>query len=62
MIINLFVSEVKGDFRIQPDEVNILCDVTDFLIDKRYSDVIIPAYNQRLGGEIQNGVNSKRFS
>ncbi len=53
MIINLFVSEVKGDFRIQPDEVNILCDVIDFLI---------PAYNQRLGGEIQNGVNSKRFS
>jgi hypothetical protein len=51
MIINLFVSEVKGDFRIQPDEVNILCDVTDFLIDKRYSDVIIPAYNQRFGGD-----------
>jgi len=30
--------------------MNILCDVTDFSIDKRYSDVIIPAYQKRFGG------------
>ncbi len=36
------------------NEVNIPHDFTDFVIDKRYSDVIIPAYQKRFGG-----VNSK---
>jgi len=50
MIIDLFIGEVKGDFRIQAIEVNISYDFTSFIIDKDWFDVIMLAYQKRFGG------------
>jgi hypothetical protein len=46
----------------QPNDVNITYDVTGFLIDKDWFDVIMRAYNKRLGGDNPNGVPTTRFS
>jgi len=35
----------------QPDEINIPYDFAVFLINKDWFDVIMPAYNKRLGGD-----------
>ncbi len=37
----------RRKFSIQPNDVNISCDVTSFFIDKHCSDAIMPAYQKR---------------